>query len=62
MKHLSTGFTFLFFLSVSFAVAEEAKLQLGNEIIGGPQDAASRDAWFKKMNALARRRPQARQI
>ena len=33
------------------ATADEVKLQLGNEIIGGPQDPPQRDVWLKKMKA-----------
>lgn len=50
MKLRYNGFVFcLSILSFNAVTAEEVKLQLGGEIIGGPKDPAGRDAWFKKM-------------
>ncbi len=50
MRLLHVGFVlYLSLLSLSIATAEDVILKLGNEIISGPKDPASRDAWFKKM-------------
>src|ERR1700752_1208141 len=31
--------------------AEDTALRIGGEVISGPKDSASRDAWYKKMQA-----------
>jgi hypothetical protein len=51
MRLLHVGFVLVSLLSTSFAAAEEVKLKLGGEIISGPKDPASHDAWLKKMQA-----------
>src|SRR5690348_12475470 len=52
MRFSHIGFAFCFsFISLNIATADEVKLQLGNEIIGGPKDPADHDAWLKKMKA-----------
>jgi formylglycine-generating enzyme required for sulfatase activity len=39
----------LLLASCNLALADEVKLQLGNEIISGPKDPADRTEWFEKM-------------
>src|SRR6188508_874303 len=52
MRLFHIGFAFCFsLLPLNVSTAEEVKLKLGGEIISGPTEPASRDAWLKKMNA-----------
>ena len=39
----------LLFVLFSTGIAEEAALRIGGELIGGPKDPATRDAWIEKM-------------
>ena len=48
------SFACLSLFSSSPARAEDQPSRIGNEIISGPKDPASRDAWFQKMKAWRR--------